>query len=340
MSGVTTVLSVRDITKTIKNKQIIKGISFDVYAGEVFGFLGPNGAGKTTTIRMLVDLIKPTSGSIAICGVPVGERPNDALQNVGCIVENPELYSYLSGWENLEHFARMLPDVDEARIREVVAIVGMDNRIYDKVRTYSLGMRQRLGIAQALLGRPRLLILDEPTNGLDPQGIKEMRVFIRSLAKAGLSVFVSSHLLSEIQLMCDRVAIISHGSVIAVGEVSELLRRSETTVVWRAAPAERALAVLRESGWHGTLRDVESDPGPAVRASAGAASEAAVTERAAAVLTPAAQIGTIDADMPQGEVARVNRLMVEAEVDVYAITVQNPTLEDLFLRLTEGETID
>ncbi|WP_409346681.1 ABC transporter ATP-binding protein [Paenibacillus sp. MBLB4367] len=342
MSDVSTVLSVRGITKTIKNKQIIKGISFDVYAGEVFGFLGPNGAGKTTTIRMLVDLIKPTTGTISICGVPVGERPNDALRNIGCIVENPELYSYLSGWENLEHFARMLPDVDDARIREVVAIVGMDKRIYDKVRTYSLGMRQRLGIAQALLGRPRLLILDEPTNGLDPQGIKEMRVFIRNLAKDGLSVFVSSHLLSEIQLMCDRVAIISHGSVIAVGEVSELLSRSEASVVWRAVPAERALAVLRQSGWNGTVRETEAGPEPDGLSLTAASLGTAGPERttATAEKISAARIATIDADMPQHDIPRVNRLMVEADVDVYAITVYNPTLEDLFLRLTEGETID
>ncbi|UUZ79391.1 ABC transporter ATP-binding protein [Paenibacillus sp. P26] len=150
------VLSVNNVKKRIGKRLIIKGISFDVRAGEIFGFLGPNGSGKTTTIRMLVDLIKPTEGTIRICGHDVHKEHNEALQHVGCIVENPELYPYLSGWENLEHFARMLPGVTDERIREVVEIVGMDQRIHDRVKTYSLGMRQRLGIAQALLNRPKL----------------------------------------------------------------------------------------------------------------------------------------------------------------------------------------
>ena len=140
---------------------------------------------KTTTIRMLVDLIKPTEGNIKVCGYDVNRDPERALQYVGSIVENPEVYTYLTGWENLEHFARMQPGVDHARIQEVVDIVRLDQRIHDKVRTYSLGMRQRLGIAQALLGRPRLLILDEPTNGLDPKGIKELRCLSNNLQAKG-----------------------------------------------------------------------------------------------------------------------------------------------------------
>lgn len=205
------ILSVQGVKKKIGSKWIIHDVTFDVRAGEIFGFLGPNGAGKTTTIRMLVDLIKPTSGTISVCGYPVNRDPERALQYVGSIVENPEMYSYLTGWENLEHFARMQPGIGAERIQEVVELVQLDRRIHDKVSTYSLGMRQRLGIAQALLGKPRLLILDEPTNGLDPKGIKEMRIFIRQLAEQGMAVFVSSHLLSEIQLLCDRVAIISRG---------------------------------------------------------------------------------------------------------------------------------
>ncbi len=240
------VLSVNNLKKRIKNKEIIKGISFDVYAGEIFGFFGPNGSGKTTTIRMLVDLIRPTEGTIQICGYDVHKEHNQAMSKVGCIVENPELYSYLTGWENLEHFARMLPDVDEKRIQEVVEIVSMDQRIHDKVRTYSLGMRQRLGIAQALLGRPSLLILDEPTNGLDPQGIKEMREFIQRLAADGLSLFVSSHLLSEIQQMCHRVAIISHGEVIQVGAVDELIAQGGK-VVWTVSPGDEAEGAFNAS---------------------------------------------------------------------------------------------
>jgi ABC-2 type transport system ATP-binding protein len=318
------VLSVHNIKKKIKDKWIIKGISFEVRAGEVFGFLGPNGSGKTTTIRMLVDLIKPTEGSISICGISVSKKPDEALQYVGCIVENPELYAYLTGWENLEHFARMLPNVTEQRIHDVVEIVGMDQRIHDKVKTYSLGMRQRLGIAQALLGKPKLLILDEPTNGLDPQGIKEMRLFIRSLAKEGLSVFVSSHLLSEIQLMCDRVAIISHGNVIAVGNVTDLIRQAETTVEWRLSPFDKGVDLLEASDSVTLIEENKSDY-----------REPSLTGNKVIPL-----IRAIICEMPEHQIPIVNAKLVQAQVQVHSITIKNPTLEELFLRLTEGEKID
>ncbi len=308
------VLAVDNVKKKIGKRMIIKGISFDVRAGEIFGFLGPNGSGKTTTIRMLVDLIKPTEGSIRICGYDVHKEHNEALQYVGCIVENPELYSYLSGWENLEHFARMLPGVGEKRIREVVDIVGMDARIHDKVKTYSLGMRQRLGIAQALLNNPKLLILDEPTNGLDPQGIKELREFIRQLAETGLSLFISSHLLSEIQQMCDRVAIISHGEVITVGEVSSLVDESVSTVIWSALPAEAALKVLQS---HPEVQSVSF-------------ADEAGTESGAPKL---AALQNPDA------IPELSRRLMEAGVALHGIEIKLPTLEDLFLKLTEGERI-
>lgn len=316
-----TVLSVNNVKKKIGKRLIIKGISFEVYAGEIFGFLGPNGSGKTTTIRMLVDLIRPTEGSIQICGYDVQKEHNEALQYVGCIVENPEMYGYLSGWENLEHFARMLPGITEKRIHEVVDIVGMDRRIHDKVKTYSLGMRQRLGIAQALLNDPKLLILDEPTNGLDPQGIKELREFIRELAGSGLSLFISSHLLSEIQQMCDRVAIISQGEVIKVGEVSALVDESASTVVWSVHPMDRALDILKaepevvviSSGEDKGLEPGESGSG-----------------------VPQQQIV---AQLNPDAIPVVSRRMVEAGVQLYGIEIKNPTLEDLFLKLTEGERI-
>ncbi len=211
----------------------------------MFGFLGPNGAGKTTTIRMLVGLIRPTSGKISICGYDLQKQFTKAIQHIGCIVENPELYPYLSGWENLEHFARMVPGITAHRIQEVVELVGLQNRIHDLVRTYSLGMRQRLGIAQALLGKPTVLILDEPTNGLDPVGIREMRQFIRSLAeKEQLSVLVSSHLLSEIQLMCDRVAIMSKGQIIRIDTVEHLLQEQARTY-WSVDPIDTAKQILQ-----------------------------------------------------------------------------------------------
>jgi ABC-2 type transport system ATP-binding protein len=313
------VLSVNNVKKRIKDKEIIKGISFDVYAGEIFGFLGPNGSGKTTTIRMLVDLIRPTEGTITICGFDVQTHHNEALQYVGCIVENPELYPYLTGWENLEHFARMLPDVDDKRIQEVVAIVGMNQRIHDKVRTYSLGMRQRLGIAQALLGRPKLLILDEPTNGLDPQGIKEMREFIRMLAEGGLSLFVSSHLLSEIQQLCDRVAIISHGQVIQVGKVDELIDQAGGKVVWTVEPGEIALKLIQESPYVQAIEEQNTEDQIAF----GSANNMRIVTQ-----------------MNGESVPELSRILVEAGVSLFSVEIKNPTLEDLFLSLTEGERIE
>jgi ABC-2 type transport system ATP-binding protein len=299
------VLSVQNVKKQLGGKEIIRGISFDVYEGEVFGFLGPNGSGKTTTIRMLVDLIRPTEGKVLVGGKDVHDEHDEALSLIGCIVENPEMYPYMTGWENLDHFAGMLPNVSDERIRDVAAQVGLDQRIHDKVKTYSLGMRQRLGIAQALLGRPKLLILDEPTNGLDPQGIKELREFIRSLADQGLSVFVSSHLLSEIQLMCDRVAIISKGHVLAVDRVDKLLEQSINTVVWSLAPLEAGIGVLTEA-----LDAVHRD-------------EDSVTVR-----------------MESQHIPDWNRRLMEAGVSVLGIEVKQPALEDLFLELTEGERIE
>ena len=242
MTNVT--LSVKGLKKVIGKKEIIKGIDFDLHEGEVFGFLGPNGAGKTTTIRMLVGLIQPSEGSISICGYDVRKDFTKAMEKMGCIVENPELYSYLSGWDNLLHFSRMLPGIGVERIKEVIELVGLNKRIHDKVKTYSLGMRQRLGIAQAMLNSPKVLILDEPTNGLDPAGIREMRQFIRNLAKgAGMSVLVSSHLLGEIQLLCDRVAIISKGKILQTDTVENLLTAQERTL-WRLDPLEDGKEIL------------------------------------------------------------------------------------------------
>ncbi|MBS8263725.1 ABC transporter ATP-binding protein [Mesobacillus boroniphilus] len=303
MSEIT--LSVKGLRKTIGKKEIIKGIDFELKRGEVFGFLGPNGAGKTTTIRMLVGLIKPSSGTIEIGGYNVRKNFTKAMAQMGCIVENPELYSYLTGWENLEHFARMLPEVDGTYMNYVVDLVRLEERIHDPVRTYSLGMRQRLGIAQALLGKPKVLILDEPTNGLDPMGIREMRNFIRYLAEEeGLTVLVSSHLLSEIQLMCDRVAIISKGSVIKVDYVENLLALQEK-VIWHAEPHDTAKEILG-----GVTTVLEEADG--------------------ALITP----------YIENEAATWNRMLVEKGVKVNGMNRKLPALEDLFLELTGGESID
>ncbi|CAG9606352.1 ABC transporter ATP-binding protein [Pseudoneobacillus rhizosphaerae] len=303
MSEVT--LSVKNLRKAIGKREIIKGVNFELKRGEVFGFLGPNGAGKTTTIRMLVGLIKPTSGSIEICGYNVVTDFTKAMSYLGCIVENPEMYSYLSGWENLQHFARMLPKVDQNHIEEVVNLVRLQERIHDPVKTYSLGMRQRLGIAQALLGKPSLLILDEPTNGLDPMGIREMRSFIRYLAETeGLTVLVSSHLLSEIQLMCDRVAIITKGEIIKVDSVDNLLTLQER-LIWKVCPIEKAEVIL--SKYTNVTKSGDEE-----------------------LITP----------FIEGETALWNKSLIENGVEVKEMNRKLPALEDLFLEMTGGESVD
>ncbi|WP_026566922.1 ABC transporter ATP-binding protein [Bacillus sp. UNC41MFS5] len=298
-------LAVKDLKKVIGKKEIIKGLTFDLREGEVFGFLGPNGAGKTTTIRMLVGLIKPTSGSIHICGSNIEGDFQEAMTNLGCIVENPELYPYLSGYNNLLHFARMIEGIGEERIKEVTELVGLTERIHDKVKTYSLGMRQRLGIAQALLGKPKVLILDEPTNGLDPAGIREMRQFIRYLAEEeGLSVLVSSHLLSEIQLLCDRVAIISKGTIIRTDTVQQLLSNRER-VIWHIQPLDGGREVLR------SLTNIEETDD-----------------------------GTILTEFNEQKIPLWNKQLVEAGVSVIEMNRKMPVLEDLFLELTGGDMIE
>ncbi|MBP1999626.1 ABC-2 type transport system ATP-binding protein [Paenibacillus shirakamiensis] len=313
------ILSVEHLKKKIGKKWIVNDVNFDVRAGEIFGFLGPNGAGKTTTIRMLVDLIKPTEGKVSICGFNVNRDPERALAFVGSIVENPEVYTYMTGWENLQHFARMQPGVDDKRIQEVVEIVRLDQRIHDKVKNFSLGMRQRLGIAQALLGRPRLLILDEPTNGLDPKGIKELRAFIRTLADEGMAVFVSSHLLSEIQLLCDRVGIISQGKVLAVGGVEELISGKVPYVIWQLFPKTQGIKLLHEEGIQ-------------------------LVEHAHEVLDDTLIAGLReDSVVTQMDSERIPLLitkLVSQGIQIKDVHTINPTLEQLFLDMTEGESIE
>ncbi len=221
------VLKTERLKKVIGKRTIVSDISLELKKGEIFGFLGPNGAGKSTTIKMIVGLSKITEGNIFVSGCSIKDDFKGAMKNIGCIVENPDMYKYMSGLDNLKIFAKMYNNVDENRIVEVVKIVDLERAIKDKVKTYSLGMKQRLGIAQALLHRPNLLILDEPTNGLDPAGIKEMRELLRKLTEdTGITVFVSSHILSEMQQLCDRVGIINKGKLITVKSVDELVNMS------------------------------------------------------------------------------------------------------------------
>ncbi|WP_107923744.1 ABC transporter ATP-binding protein [Lysinibacillus parviboronicapiens] len=238
------IVQLQNLSKTIKGKQLIHNLNIDLYPGQITGFLGPNGAGKTTTIRMMTGLMHPSEGKVIIDGQSLQEHYEEAISKVGVIVENPEMYKYMTGYKNLLHFARMHKNVSKARIDEVVTQVGLENRIHEKVSTYSLGMRQRLGLAQALLHRPKFLILDEPTNGLDPAGIREFRMYLRKIAtEDGVSVFVSSHLLSEIELMCDRVAVIQNGQLIDIREI-----KNDTASFYyiEATPSEQVTAQLQK----------------------------------------------------------------------------------------------
>ncbi|AOV06432.1 ABC transporter ATP-binding protein [Sporosarcina ureilytica] len=296
------VVELRGLSKTIGKKKIIDNLNLSLYPGQITGFLGPNGAGKTTTIRMMVGLMKPTSGDVLIDGVALRENFEEGLSKVGVIVENPEMYKYMSGYKNLVHFARMHPNVTKARIDEVVQQVGMQNRIHEKVASYSLGMRQRLGLAQALLHRPKFLILDEPTNGLDPAGIREFRMYLRSIAeKEGVSVFVSSHMLSEIELMCDRIAVIQNGKLLNIEEMSDA---KESHYYIEASPLERVEQIVTAEGktaeWFkdGLLLQIEKEEIPSL----------------------------------------VGRLVAE-NIQLYAIQPHVITLEDQFLELTGGGQI-
>lgn len=227
------VLRVKNLTKKYGNRIAVDNISFDVFEGEIFGFLGPNGAGKTTAIKMITGLSKPDSGNVLICGNSIKTHFEKAILNVGGIIENPEMYKNLSGLENLKYFAGLYKNIDRKRIDEVVKIVGLTDRIKDKVRTYSLGMKQRLGIAQALLHRPKLLILDEPTNGLDPSGIIEMRRFLKKIAiNESIGILISSHNLSEMELMCDSIGIISAGRLEKIRAIDQLKEYNDNQQVY------------------------------------------------------------------------------------------------------------
>lgn len=303
------VARLRDVTKRIGSRTIIDRLSLEVYPGEVFGFLGPNGSGKTTTIRMMVGLMAMTSGDIEIGGHSVRKDYPQAAAQVGAIVENPEMYKYLTGYQNLVHFARMNPAVDRKRIDEVVELVGLSGRIHDKVKKYSLGMRQRLGVAQAVMHRPKLLILDEPTNGLDPAGIRELRDYLRQLAQEeGTSVFVSSHLLSEMELMCDRVAILQAGKLIDIrsirGEAGAARQAEAQEVLFDVDHADAALGILQGQG------------------------DARIAD------------GQLALTVSRDAIAETNRRLVEAGIRVYGIRAKTKSLEDQFLEVTGGESVD
>lgn len=227
------ILDVNNLSKKFKNFTAVDNISFQLHSGEILGFLGPNGAGKTTTIKMITGLVKSNSGSITINGYDINKDFEDAMSNVGAIVETPHLYENMTGYENIKFFSNLCKNATKEHIEECIKLSGLKNRLNDKVKNYSLGMKQRLGLTIALLNNPKLLILDEPTNGLDPIVIKVLREFLKDLAhNKNLSILVSSHILTEMELLCDKVLIITNGKMRCIKSMEEINKTSSLEEVF------------------------------------------------------------------------------------------------------------
>lgn len=310
-----TAIAARGLTKRYGDIAAVDALDLDVERGQLYGFLGPNGAGKTTTIRMALGLILPSAGEVDLLGQPV-RADRAPLERVGALVEEPAFWKYLSGRKNLEYFARAGAGADRTgtrarlgRIDEVLESVGLTAAAGKRVKAYSQGMRQRLGLALALLGDPELLVLDEPTNGLDPSGMREMRVLLRRLADAGTTIFVSSHLLSEVEAMCDRVGVMAQGRLVAQGPPSSLRGATDRVrVEVDDAAAARSVAAR--------LPGVGVTEGP---------------ERGAGALRVTFADGVAAADL--------NAALVGAGVRVHALAPERDSLEDVFLHLVEGADV-
>jgi ABC-2 type transport system ATP-binding protein len=291
------------LSKAYGKRLAVDQLDLEVERAELFGFLGPNGAGKTTTIRMALGLIAPTSGSVEILGMEVRSHRSQVLPRVGALVESPALYGYLSARDNLRAVGNLLGGVSEKRIDEVLEIVGLKGRDRDRVKTYSLGMKQRLGLGIALLNEPDVLILDEPANGLDPAGIAEMRDLLRELGAQGKTVFISSHVLNEVQQICTRVAIINHGKLIRVAPVHDLLKATGEFEVRVDGPNE-VLAVLRLQPWAQQAR---------------------------------AEDGVLVTTAPEGRGRNLIKFLVESGYTPDSVSERQKDLEDIFLSLTEDK---
>jgi ABC-2 type transport system ATP-binding protein len=292
-----------DLTKRYGKRLAVDHLNLTVSKGEVFGFLGPNGAGKTTTIAMLLGLVRPTKGRVMVLGHDVQREPALALRRVGAMIEAPAFYPYLSGADNLRVLARA-GGIPAARVKEVLETVELNDRARDKVATYSQGMKQRLAIAAALLPDPELIMLDEPTNGLDPAGTVEIRNLIRTLAAGGRTILLCSHLLYEVEQLCNRVAILKEGKLIAAGEVATLLRRGQGVRLRVQGNPEPAVHLLRTLPW-----------------------VSGVTVQEEAIII----------DAPVERAAEINALLIRADIVVAEIGANHSSLEEFFLTVTKTE---
>ncbi len=297
------VLRTIGLSKTFGKLEAVKNLNLELRRGEVFGFLGPNGAGKSTTVGMILGLITPTSGSIELFGVKQDGNRWAALRRIGAIIEEPAFYPYLSGWDNLEVLSRSIGGIPKNKISEVLERVNLSDRAKDQYGHYSMGMKQRLGIASTLLRDPELILLDEPTNGLDPAGTKEIRDLIPKLAHESRAILLCSHLLHEVELICDHVAIIKQGSIIANAPVNELLSQGYQLQI-KVEKTDQVIALLRSLSW------VKS-----------------VTKEGEYLVL----------DVPQGRGADVNRALAEKGIYLNEMVNRTTSLESVFLQLTGGE---
>lgn len=306
MQTAETILTTHGLGKRFKNRWAVHNIDMDIFPGDVFGFLGPNGAGKSTTIRMLLSLIDPTEGDVSIFGKSLKRERDRALRSVGGIVEKPDFYLYLSALKNLEIVGSLTGGVTRKRTEEVLDLVGLLSRSRDKVKTYSHGMKQRLGIAQALLSDPELVILDEPTNGLDPQGMKEVRDLVVHLASdEKKTIILSSHLLNEVEMVATRMAVINKGEMVVQGKVQDLLDRGEKYVVLKAEPKRKAAAVLRSMK---------------------------------VIVSKFKETGSaFEVTMDFGKVPLLTKELVKSGVRIHAV-IPRRSLEEYFLSITEDDT--
>ena len=297
------ILKVDKLCKRIGKKEILKDVSFQINEGDILAFIGPNGAGKTTTIKCILGLQRISSGSVVINGYDLKKNYVKAIERVGSIVEEPDAYLYLSGMENLKIQARMYKNVVMDDILRVVELVGLENRIHDKVSKYSLGMRQRLGLAIALLHSPNLLLLDEPTNGLDPEGIKDLRILLKRLAKSGVGILISSHNLSELESFCNRVCILSKGSIIEEASIEEIKEADEDKYVLKVHNAKDCKEFLRKED-----KIVDSKHIEVIR--------------------------------DEEDIAHFIRLLVQNNIDIYEVKKEDLSLEEAFIKKSGGKKID
>jgi ABC-type multidrug transport system ATPase subunit len=299
------IIEVKGLSKKYKSIIAVDNLDLNVYRGDVFGFLGPNGAGKSTTIRMLLSLIKPNSGSIKIFGLPLEKNRIEIFKKVGAIVEKPDFYLYLNAYKNLEILGKLSGvDTSKKKIMEMLELVGLEKRAYSKVKTFSHGMKQRLGLAQALLHDPELIILDEPTTGLDPQGMKEIRELIVYLSKEkNKTIFLSSHILREVELIATRMIIINKGKAQVEGTVDELLNAEILSVTFEVDEIEKAIDLINNSQWKSILKNTIKNE--------------------------------LLFEMKKNEISELNKFFVQNEINVNAV-IPVRSLEDYFLKITEG----